>query len=80
MKNICCFILCALMVSVFVSACNTKPTTSIVKSQRRFAQYVEPQNTKPAGVIDLSEGPRLKYEAVFGPKSPEFDFKIKNPY
>lgn len=50
----------------------------MIKSKRRFAEYVEPK--KHPGVVDLSEGPKLRYDANFGPKSPEFDIKIKNPY
>lgn len=80
MRKICLLFLCCAILSVCVSACNAKPAPSMIKSQRRFAQYVEPQQEKHAGVVDLSEGPKLKYEANFGPKNPEFDFKIKNPY
>ena len=53
----------------------------MVKSQRRFAKYIEPPKDEAQdGVVDLSEGPKLKYEANFGPKTPDFDFKIENPY
>lgn len=52
----------------------------MVKTQRRFAKYIEPEKNNDAGMVDLSEGPKLKYEANFGPKTPSFDFKIVNPY
>lgn len=79
MKKFCIFILCVTIFSVCVSACTVKSNNSMVKSQRRFAKYMEPQ-AQNNGVVDLSEGPRLRYEANFGPKSPEFDIKIVNPY
>ena len=52
----------------------------MVQAKRRFAKYVEPQKENNVGQIDLSEGPRLKYDANFGPKTPNFDIKIVNPY
>lgn len=53
----------------------------MVQAKRRFAKYVEPQPKKnEGGKIDLSEGPHLRYDADFGPKSPSFEFKIVNPY
>lgn len=79
MKKFCIFILCVTVLSVCVSACTAKPDASMVKSQRRFAKYIEPQKQNQ-GVIDLSEGPKLRYDANFGPKAPEFDIKIRNPY
>lgn len=78
MKKVCCLILCVSVLSICVSACTAKPKDSMIKSKRRFAQYIEPQ--KHPGVVDLSDGKKLRYDADFGPKSPEFDIKIKNPY
>ena len=52
----------------------------MIKSERRLGKYIQPQNEQKSGVVDLSEGPKLKYDAVFGPKTPSFDFKIVNPY
>ena len=52
----------------------------MVQAKRRFAKYIEPQKTKDVGRADLSEGPRLRYDANFGPKTPNFDIKIVNPY
>lgn len=70
--------MCCSILSFCVSACTAKPNGSMIKSKRRFAEYIEPQ--KHPGVVDLSDGLKLRYDANFGPKSPEFDIKIKNPY
>ncbi len=56
-----------------------EPNNSMVQSQRRLEKYFTHEKT-PAGVVDLSEGPKLKYNANFGPKDLNFDFKIENPY
>ena len=80
MKKICGLIIFATIMSLCLSACDTKPQASMVQAQRRFAKYVEPQKNTEGRVIDLSEGPKLRYDANFGPKSPEFDIKITNPY
>ena len=59
---------------------------SIIKTERRFAKYINSgnndtqKNEKHSGVVDLSEGPKLNYDAKFGPKNLDFDFKIINPY
>ena len=78
MKKICGLIIFALISCVFLSACDTKTNNSLIKSQRKLAKYLEPQKTP--GTVDLSEGPKLKYDAYFGPKKLNFDFKIENPY
>ncbi len=80
MKKICSLVLCVSFILLTTSACTSKQKKSMINSQRRFAQYIEQKNETPTGVIDLSEGPRLKYDAFFGPKALDFDFKIKNPY
>lgn len=78
MYKICILMIFSLILSVCVSACNKQQNSTMVQSQRRLAKYLEPQ--KENGVVDLSEGPKLKYNANFGPKNPSFDFKIINPY
>ncbi len=80
MKKICVLILCFSITSLLLSACSSKQPTTMIKTKRRFQQYVEPPKNEQKGIIDLSEGPKLKYNADFGPKNPNFDFKIKNPY
>ena len=80
MKKICTLILISSVFSLCVSACNFQPDNSMVKTQRRFAKYIIPQKEKQGGVIDLSEGPKLNYDAYFGPQKLNFDFKIINPY
>ena len=78
MKKISIFILVSLIFCIFLSACDIQTSNSMIKSQRRFAKYIEPQQN--GSVIDLSEGPKLKYDAHFGPQNLNFDFKIVNPY
>lgn len=80
MKKICILFVCAFIASSLLSACDTKPKPSMVQGKRRLEKYIqhEPQNN--GGTVDLSEGPRLKYDAKFGPKNLDFDIKIVNPY
>ena len=80
MGKICCLIIMSCVFSLFLSACTIKQSTPMIKSERRLGKYIQPQKEQKGGVVDLSEGPRLKYDAVFGPKTPSFDFKIVNPY
>lgn len=80
MKKCGLIIICFLISSVLLSACNSMPKSPI-KYERRLGKYFESENKKPTGgVVDLSEGPKLKYNANFGPKDLNFDFKIINPY
>jgi len=81
MKKVCTFILMMSICLLFTSACTKHPQKSIVQSKRRFAQYVEPnQVQKDKNIIDLSEGPKLHYDANLGPKNLNFDIKIVDPY
>lgn len=80
MKKVCVLVLCLSITSLLLSACNSKQPATMVKAKRRFQQYIEPPKAQHNGIVDLSEGPKLKYNADFGPKNPNFDFKIKNPY
>ncbi len=52
----------------------------MVNAPRRLGKYIQTQEEKPGGTVDLSEGPKLKYDAYFGPKALNFDFKIEDPY
>lgn len=80
MKKIGLLIVCLLVFSVLLSACNSAPNSTI-KYERKLGKYFESDNSKPTGgMIDLSEGPKLRYNANFGPKDLNFDFKIINPY
>ena len=47
--------------------------------QVRLIRYFE-EDKNVGGVVDLSEGPKLRYNANFGPKDLNFDIKIINPY
>ena len=49
-----------------------------IAERNRF--YFEEENKAIGGMIDLSEGPKLRYDSKFGPKDLNFDFKIINPY
>ena len=81
MNKIYSLLLCALLISSCLSACDKKQNSSIIKAKRKFAQYIEPlENHSTNGIIDLSEGPKTNYNFSFGPKMPSFDFKIENPY
>ena len=81
MKKICSLLILSIISVLFFSACTIKKEKStMIQAKRRFAKYIEPHNTKAVGRVDLSEGPRLRYDANFGPKTPNFDIKIVNPY
>ena len=80
MKKIGLLIVCLLIFSFFLSACNSTPNSPI-KYERKLGKYFESQDNKPVGgMVDLSEGPKLKYNANFGPRDLNFDIKIVNPY
>ena len=78
MKKYGLLIVCFLVSSVLLSACNAAPNSPI-KYERKLGKYFEEENPV-GGTIDLSEGPKLKYNANFGPKDLNFDIKIINPY
>lgn len=77
-----------MIATMFLTACTSKQPQSMIKAKRRLAEYLPNENSsyggstsKPtSGVIDLSEGPRLKYQADFGPKNLDFDIKIESSY
>ena len=82
MKKLWIFLLLLAFISISTTACTQKQATkqNMIQSKRRFAQYMEPQSTNDPTHIDLSEGPKLKYDAKFGPKKLDFDIKIVDPY
>ena len=79
MKNYGILIVCLLCSSVLLSACNATPKSPI-KYERKLGKYFESEQKNTGGTIDLSEGPKLRYNAIFGPTDLNFDFKIINPY
>ena len=79
MKKYGLLVVCLLISSILLSACNTMPDSPI-KYERKLGKYFEPEKQNVGGTIDLSEGPKLRYNANFGPKDLNFDFKIINPY
>ena len=79
MKKYGLLVVCLLISSILLSACNTMPDSPI-KYERKLGKYFESEEKHVGGTIDLSEGPKLRYNANFGPKDLSFDFKIINPY
>lgn len=81
MKNHILLIVCLLTSSVLLTACNVgTSSSSMVKAQRRLEKYLPSENKPQGKVVDLREGPNLRYDSKFGPKDLNFDFKIINPY
>ena len=82
MKKILTLLLIFSFISSCTTACTQKQTSkpNMIQSKRRFAEYVEPQQQKASNTIDLSEGPKLKYDANLGPQNLNFDIKIVDPY
>ena len=79
MKNFTFLTTCLFILAVLLSAC-TKASNPTIKYERKLGKYFEESSNSTGGMIDLSEGPKLKYNAKFGPKDLNFDFKIVNPY
>ena len=80
MKKYGLLIFCILISTVLLTACSTVPNSPI-KYERKLGKYFGDEQNKNSGTtIDLSEGPKLKYDAKFGPKELNFDIKIVNPY
>ena len=71
-------IVCLLISTLLLSACTSTPKSPI-KYERKLGKYFE-EEKQVGGTIDLSEGPKLRYNANFGPKDLNFDIKIINPY
>ena len=79
MKKYGLLIVCLLASSILLSACNFSPKSPI-NYERKLGKYFEQEERTIGGTIDLSEGPKLRYDAKFGPRDLNFDFKIINPY
>ena len=82
MRKVLSLVLLFAFCGVLTSACtnNAKPKQNLIQSKRRFAEYVEPQQQRDPNRVDLSEGPKLRYDANLGPKNLNFDIKIVDPY
>ena len=81
MKKICIIIMALVFVCSVTSGCSqNKKKPNMIQAQRRFAKYVTPQQSPGSGFIDLSEGPKLNYDASFGPQNVNFEVKITDPY
>lgn len=79
MKKYGLLIVCLLVSSILLSACNSVPNSSI-KYERKLGKYFELEDKNTGRMVDLSEGPKLRYNANLGPKDLNFDIKIVNPY
>lgn len=79
MKKYSLLVVCLLISSVILSGCNVQPAKSPIKYKRKLEKYL-PNETHKAATVDLSEGPKLKYNANFGPQDLNFDMKIVTPY
>jgi predicted component of type VI protein secretion system len=79
MKKNVFFVVCLLICCVLLSACTPQQSKSPIKYKRKLETYL-PNEEHKLNTIDLSEGPKLKYNANFGPKDLNFDIKIINPY
>lgn len=81
MKKYGLIIFCLIIFCVILSACDST-SKSTIKYERKLGKYLENnnQNKNHDKTIDLSEGPKLRYDAKFGPKDLNFDIKIVNPY
>lgn len=86
MKKACIILLCLgiVLTGMLLAGCSAKKQTQTINYQRRLQNYL-PSNTGTSNhqqsvTIDLSEGPKIKYDAKLGPSDLDFDIKIKNPY
>lgn len=86
MKKACLVLLCLgiIIAGIFLSGC-TVDHKKTINYQRKLQQYLPSTATtteqKPASMtIDLSEGPKTKYDANLGPQDLDFDMKLKTQY
>ena len=81
MKKYGLFVVCLLLCSLVLSGCRPVKKQQTINYRRKLEKYMVQDSSQNAGAtIDLSEGPKLKYNANFGPNDVNFDIKIVNPY
>ena len=83
MKKFVFVLACVIVANMFLTACSVKGKAQTINYNRRLQKYLPADTSKqrPAGVtVDLSEGPKLRYDGYLGPNDLNFDIKIKNPY
>ena len=79
MKKYCFLVLSLFILSVLLTACAKVPNSTI-KYERKLGKYFDSEKKSDGDFVDLSEGPKLKYNINLGPKDLNFDFKIEDPY
>ena len=79
MKKCGLILLSLIIFSLILSACKT-PSNSTIKYERKLGKYFDKTENTSGRMVDLSEGPKLQYDAKFGPRDLNFDIKIVNPY
>ena len=64
------------------SGCQIKQDKPAIDYKRKLSKYLPEtkKNYQNNGMIDLSEGPKLRYDANLGPKDLNFDMKINMKY
>lgn len=80
MEKYCLVVVCMLVSCLLFSGCDIKQQgNSPIKYQRRLEKYLPSENNQPK-TVDLSEGPKTRYDAKFGPHDLDFDIKINTRY
>ena len=67
---------------ILFSGCQKKQERPTLDYKRKLSKYL-PEFKKEynkSGMIDLSEGPKLRYDSHLGPKDLNFDIKINMKY
>lgn len=92
MKKQYLMVICLVICSILLTGCQSKTIKKkqtkklTIDYQRRLKAYLPQEETSTSKnniirkTIDLSEGPKLKYDANLGPQDVNFDFKLKTKY
>jgi len=84
MKKFAILLICLIFSMCFLTACKIKKDVNTINYNRRLEQYIPSEKTNSrsavSGVIDLSDGQKVRYDGKLGPSDVNFDFKIKSQY
>ena len=81
MKKIALLLVCLTIANVLLTGCTIKNKRQTINYQRKLSQYIQSEKKSSSGMaIDLSEGPKQRYDFNLGPNDLNFDIKIVNPY